>query len=176
LEIVLLVVRLLLAAALYAFVGWAFWLIWQDLRQQARQMDAPSLPAVSLLRTDGAKNGTRDPSHEEVFRFTRAEVTLGRERGCDCRLADKTVSARHARLAYHHGQWWVEDLGSKNGTYLNQERISQAVVVTEGDELRCGQVVLRVSIEGYNGSPAAETETEAGEEEQESRNGSKQDG
>jgi pSer/pThr/pTyr-binding forkhead associated (FHA) protein len=146
LEIVLLVIRLLMAAALYAFVGWAIWLIWKDLRQQAWQMDAPDLPALSLLRTDGVQ--------QAAFRFTRAEVMLGRERGCDCRLLDKTISARHARLAYHHGQWWVEDLGSKNGTYLNQERISQAVVVTEGDELRCGQVVLQVSIEGRAGSPA----------------------
>ncbi len=146
-EIVLLVIRLLMAAALYAFIGWAFWLIWKDLRQQARRMDEPDLPALSLLRKDGAQ--------PEAFRFTRAEVLLGRERGCDCRLSDKTISARHARLAYHHGQWWVEDLGSKNGTYLNQERISQAVVVTEGDELRCGQVVLQVSIEGRLGSPAA---------------------
>ena len=147
-ETVLLVVRLMMAAALYAFVGWAFWLIWKDLRQQARQMDAPDLPALSLLRTDG--------SREEAFHFTRTEVIIGRERGCDCRLEDKTISARHARLAFHHGQWWVEDLGSKNGTYLNQERISQAVVVTAGDELRCGQVVLRVSIEGMAGNPAAD--------------------
>ena len=154
-EIVLLVVRLLMAAALYAFVGWAFWLIWKDLQQQARQMDAPDLPALSLLRTDGAQ--------QEGFRFTRAEVMLGRERGCDCRLLDKTISSRHARLAYHHGQWWVEDLGSKNGTYLNQERIIQAVVVTEGDELRCGQVVLQVSIEGRLGSPAADREDGLGE-------------
>jgi pSer/pThr/pTyr-binding forkhead associated (FHA) protein len=156
LEIVLLVVRLLMAAALYAFVGWAFWLIWKDLRQQARQMEAPDLPALSLLRTD--------KSQEEVFRFTRTEVIIGRERGCDCRLEDKTISARHARLAFHHGQWWVEDLGSKNGTYLNQERISQAVVVTAGDELRCGQVVLRVEIEGKAGSPAVETNVGASEE------------
>ena len=167
-EIALLVVRLLMAAALYAFVGWAFWLIWKDLQQQKRQMDTPELPALSLLRADG--------SQQEAFRFTRAEVMLGRERGCDCRLLDKTISARHARLAYHHGQWWVEDLGSKNGTYLNQERIIQAVVVTEGDELRCGQVVLQVSIEGRMGSPAAEREAGASEEQQESRKGSKQNG
>ena len=155
-EIVLLVARLLMAAALYAFVGWAFWLIWKDLRQQAQQMDAPNLPALSLLRADGLR--------EEAFRFTRAEVMLGRERGCDCHLADKTISARHARLAYHHNQWWVQDLGSKNGTFLNQERITQAVVVTVGDELRCGQVVLQVSIEGSTGSPAVEMNAAAGEE------------
>jgi predicted component of type VI protein secretion system len=147
--------RLLLAAALYAFLGWAFWLIWKDLRGQARQMDAPHLPALSLLRVEGAQ--------EQAFRFTRSEVILGRERGCDCRLVDKTISARHARLAYHHSQWWVEDLGSKNGTYLNHERITQPVVVTAGDELRCGQVALRVAVEGYALSPA-EIEAGTGEE------------
>ena len=140
-----------MAAALFAFLGWAFWLIWKDLRLQAQQMGTTNLPALSLLRIDKAGDGSREPSREQTFRFTRAEVMVGRERGCDCRLPDKTISARHARLAYHHSQWWVEDLGSKNGTYLNQERISQAVVVTEGDELRCGQVVLQVSIEGRAG-------------------------
>ncbi len=155
-EIVLLIVRLLLAAALYAFLGWAAWLIWKSLRQQAGRMDAPGLPALSLVRAGG--------SQQQTFRFTRAEVIVGRERSCDCRLADKTISARHARLAYHHSQWWVEDLGSKNGTFLNQERIIQPVVLTTSDELRCGQVVLKVSIEGLIDEPATKVVTEAGEE------------
>jgi hypothetical protein len=163
-EIALLIVRLLLTAALYAFVGWALWLIWKDLQQQVRQMDAPNLPALSLLRTDRIGDEFRDPSYEEVFRFTRSEVVIGRERGCDCRLVDKTISARHARLTYHHGQWWIEDLGSKNGTYLNQERITQAVVAATDDELRCGQVVLRVSIEGRTGNPDAKMNDGANEE------------
>ncbi len=152
-EIAFLAVRSLLVAALYAFVGGALWLIWKDLRRQARQMDVPGLPALSLLRAGGPEAG----SPREAYRFTRAEVILGRERGCDCRLADKTISARHARLTYHHGQWWVEDLGSKNGTFLNQERVGQAVVLAAGDELRCGQVVLKVEIEGC--TPGAVTES-----------------
>ena len=155
-EIVLLVVRLLMAAALYAFLGWGLWLIWKSLQGQAQRMDAPSLPALSLLRSDGLQEGS--------FHFTRAEVIIGRERGCDCRLADKTISARHARLSYHHGQWWAEDLGSKNGTFLNQERIAQAVVLTAGDELRCGQVVLQVAIEGCASAPDAESNTGLDEE------------
>ena len=155
-EIVLLIVRLLMAAALYAFLGWTFWLIWKSLRQQAGQMDVPSLPVLSLKRVDGLQEG--------IFRFTRAEVIIGRERGCDCRLADKAISARHARLAYRHSQWWVEDLGSKNGTFLNQERVIQPVVLTAGDELRCGQVVLQVAIEGQTDNPAVETIAGAGEE------------
>ena len=155
-EIVLLIVRLLMAVALYAFLGWTFWLIWNSLRQQAGRMDAPSLPALSLKRVDGLPEG--------IFRFTRQEVIIGRERGCDCRLADKAISARHARLAYHHSQWWVEDLGSKNGTFLNQERVIQPVVLTAGDELRCGQVVLQVAIEGHLAEPAEEIDAEAGEE------------
>jgi len=147
--------RLLLAATLYAFLGWAFWLIWQELRQQAKQVASPNLPALSLLRAGDAQ--------ESAVRFTRPEVIIGRERGCDCRLDDKTISARHARLGYHHSQWWVEDLGSKNGTFLNQERVSLPVVLAKGDELRCGQVVWQVTLEGSEDSPADEKNPSLGE-------------
>ncbi len=151
----MLAARLLLAATLYAFLGWAFWLIWQELRQQAQQLTSPNLPALNLLRAGDAR--------ESALRFSRAEVIIGRERGCDCCLDDKTISARHARLAYHHGQWWVEDLGSKNGTFLNLERVSLPVVLAAGDELRCGQVLWQVTMEGSEDNPADEKNPGVGE-------------
>jgi pSer/pThr/pTyr-binding forkhead associated (FHA) protein len=61
-------------------------------------------------------------------------------------LEDSTVSAQHSRLSFRQGHWWVEDLRSTNGTYLNNEPISASLVITNGDEIRCGQVVLTVII------------------------------
>jgi pSer/pThr/pTyr-binding forkhead associated (FHA) protein len=55
-------------------------------------------------------------------------------------LDDPTVSNTHARLSYHHGQWWLEDLRSTNGTFLNDEAVASPLVVTDGDVVRCGQV------------------------------------
>jgi pSer/pThr/pTyr-binding forkhead associated (FHA) protein len=136
---ILLALRLLLAVALYAFLVWALWLMWRDLRQQSRQLAAPAAPPLILtLKNDGA---------ELTYRFTTAEVIIGRDPTCNLRLDEKTLSARHARLSYHHGQWWVEDLHSTNGTLLNAERVSEPVVAAAGDLLRCGAVLFEVNFE-----------------------------
>ncbi|MFU8774027.1 MAG: FHA domain-containing protein, partial [Anaerolineales bacterium] len=54
--------------------------------------------------------------------------------------------AQHARLSFHHNQWWIEDMGSKNGTFLNQQFVATPLVVTSGDELLFGQVRIIVML------------------------------
>jgi pSer/pThr/pTyr-binding forkhead associated (FHA) protein len=137
--VVFLIVRILLALALYAFLGWALFTLWQDLRRQSRMLSASQAPAIVLaLLKEGETHS---------YRFTQTEVMLGRDPACDLNLEDRTISAQHARLSYHHGQWWVEDLGSTNGTFLNQEVVEEPVVLTAGDELRFGQMAFQVQIE-----------------------------
>ena len=79
--------------------------------------------------------------------FSIPEVVIGRSPTCGYIIHNETVSSTHARLAYHHDQWWVEDLRSTNGTFLNDEKITTATVIMNDDDLRCGQVSMRVSIE-----------------------------
>jgi pSer/pThr/pTyr-binding forkhead associated (FHA) protein len=130
--------RILLAAALYAFLGWALWLLWSSLRRQAQKAGLPQFPALTLTRS-GEEGGS--------YRFTRPEVSVGRQPGSDLNLEDGAISARHARLAFHHGQWWAEDLRSRNGTFLNDERLTTALVLATGDELRFGSLAFRVEID-----------------------------
>ena len=126
---VLLILRILLAVLLYAFLGWALYTLWRDIRRQtALQIERQMRPVT--LTFEGL----------EALSFSQPEVIIGRSATCDVTLEDKTVSGRHARLVYHHGQWWLEDLASTNGTFLNGEPISAAVVLTHGDQVRCGQV------------------------------------
>ena len=139
--IVFLILRVFLALALYAFLGWALWQLWRQLRGQTATQGFPSVPMLTLT----LQNGLGLP-----FETTRPEVTIGRQPGCDLRLAQTAISARHARLSYHHGQWWVEDLQSKNGTFLNHVRLEAPLVLTSGDVLRCGEVALDVQIEGID--------------------------
>jgi len=130
----LLLLRIAGTAVLYAFLLVAFWIIWQDLRRQSSQGAAPQAPELVLTLP------------EREYRFTSPVVLIGRDPLCECSLADKTISSRHTRLAYHHKQWWVEDLRSKNGTFLNGMPIQEAMVVTSGDQLRCGQVVIAITM------------------------------
>ena len=132
--------RLILAVALYGFLGWALWTIWQDLQQQGLGAATRKIPAISL------QVWTRiEPSIAR--RFSQPELFIGRDPSCDIPLDDETVSARHAKLSYHHGQWWVEDLNSSNGTLLNREKLTTAAVLTSGDEIECGQARLGIELD-----------------------------
>lgn len=124
--------------ALYGFLAWALLVLWQDMRRQSQLLVVRQPPALTLLYQ--LEDETRS------LRFAKAEVTVGRDPSCDFSVQDKTVSAQHARLSYRQGQWWVEDLQSTNGTYLNDEPVSSPLVVTSGDQVRCGQVILDIAV------------------------------
>jgi DNA-binding winged helix-turn-helix (wHTH) protein len=68
---------------------------------------------------------------------------LGRESEDGICLDSHTVSRRHARISVSEGGAVLEDLGSKNGTFVRGESVTQPVALADGDEIRVGSVVLR---------------------------------
>jgi pSer/pThr/pTyr-binding forkhead associated (FHA) protein len=136
---VVLILRLLLAAALYVFLGLAIWYIWSQLKQTTDRIASGQVPSIRLA--------TEDAGSAAVERtFSRAEVIIGRDPRADIALKDGSASSRHAHLSFHHGQWWVVDLGSKNGTKLNRLPIAGPTVLADGDEIRCGQSRVHVHL------------------------------
>lgn len=70
--------------------------------------------------------------------FTVADgAVMGRDPGCTLRLADPYVSRRHARLRYAQGVWYIQDLGSKGGTFVNGNAVT-ATALRDGDRIRVG--------------------------------------
>ena len=61
-------------------------------------------------------------------------------------MDENTLSARHARLQFRHGHWWLDDLNSRNGTFLNEARVTEGQVVVPGDRLRCGTVIFQIDL------------------------------
>jgi pSer/pThr/pTyr-binding forkhead associated (FHA) protein len=135
--IVVLVIRAILSLALYAFLATALYVIWQDLQMQSELVKASQIPILTITPISGDFS---------VMEFNTPEVVIGRDPLCNCCLVDETVSSRHARLGYHHNQWWLEDLNSTNGTFLNEDRVFTPTVVITGDEIRCGQIVVKILI------------------------------
>ncbi len=136
--IIVLGIRIFMAVALYAFLGWVIVILWRDLQRQSKTVGKRKIPALRL---------TWFAAHQEQVRqYSDPEVIIGRDPASECHLEDETISARHARLSYHHNQWWLEDLNSTNGTFLNLERLDVPAVIVPGDELRCGQVNIQVDI------------------------------
>ncbi len=138
--VLLLGLRILAAVALYAFIGWTLYLLWRSLQQETVFLSSRKVTPLSLLiQTSGESSQT--------LQFSQGNILIGRDPECEVVLEDAASSARHARLSYHHNQWWLEDLQSTNGTKLNNETVQTATIVVNGDTIQCGQTVLLVSIE-----------------------------
>jgi hypothetical protein len=71
-------------------------------------------------------------------------ITIGRSAECDVQLQDTYLSSRHARVANDDGELSVEDLGSTNGTYVNQELVKGRVLIERGDIVQVGGVLFEV--------------------------------
>lgn len=133
----LLALRIALTLLLYGFLGVALYLLGRDLRRN--EMPAVPRPTPALLHWRSAD----DAEHS----FALEPVTgLGRAKDNSLPLEDPFASAHHALVVWREGQWHVEDLGSHNGTYLNEERLNGSRVLVSGDEIRVGDTLLRIEI------------------------------
>lgn len=138
--VLLLGLRILAAVALYAFVGWALYLLWRSLQQETDFLSSRQvIPLNLIIQTSGESSQT--------LHFKQGDILIGRDPECEIMLDDATISAHHARLSYHHNQWWLEDLQSTNGTRLNNETVQTATIVVNGDTIQCGQTVILVNME-----------------------------
>lgn len=81
----------------------------------------------------------------------RNKLLIGRAEECDVRPLSEEVSRRHAAVIVGPADVWVEDLGSRNGTFVNGNRIEAKTKVVDGDMIRVGSLELRVSCQ----TPAA---------------------
>jgi FHA domain/Domain of unknown function (DUF1707) len=73
------------------------------------------------------------------------EAVFGRSRACDRVIAEPTVSRMHTLVRTDGRRWWVADLGSTNGTWLNGQPVLHEVELRPGDELALGEAAFRVA-------------------------------
>ncbi len=133
---------------------WLFFL--RVLRTAWAEMRRPRLSTVEEgLKETRPKAGGPSPLHLKVIEPEKDrgrtydlanELTVGRAAGCGVSIdGDSFASKVHARVFRQDGQFWIEDLGSTNGTYVNAKRIASPVRVRRGDRLQVGQTVLEVA-------------------------------
>ncbi len=73
-------------------------------------------------------------------------VYVGSAKSCSLRLDDKEISPKHARIGYESGEFWIEDLGSSQGTYVNNAQISGRVTVKSGYAINIGKNTTIIGI------------------------------
>jgi DNA-binding winged helix-turn-helix (wHTH) protein len=102
--------------------------------------DAREAPTVDISRP--ASSGPRLVSRRGEWILAEGSTLVGRDRDCAVRLDSVTLSRRHARIVVTRGQTTVEDLSSKNGTYVNGERIHQPTPLKDGDRIEVGSLTV----------------------------------
>ena len=90
-----------------------------------------------LLVVEGDNPGTR-------AELADAPLLIGRGSDAAIKLDDDYVSTRHARVAASGDEWFVEDLGSTNGTYVGPVRITQPTTIGLGVQVRVGKTILEL--------------------------------
>lgn len=86
-----------------------------------------------------------DPAHLAGIEYPLADgMTLGRGGDATIVLEDSFLSTRHATFARRDGEWVVEDLGSTNGTYVNNVKVDRLARLHTGDRVQVGNVILEV--------------------------------
>lgn len=143
----------------YALVVLLYFFVYRAIRSVAVDVSGRKRAATTQARTPAAPSaakasrGGKAPTQVVVHdgagtRSTpvklREEVEIGRGDRCAIRLQDTYVSQVHARLYPKDGAWYVEDLGSTNGTLLNDHRVQSPVEIHAGDVLKVGKTVLEL--------------------------------
>ena len=109
--------------------------------RRARGKSKPSKPRkgipTQVVILEGGNKG-------ESISLEQAPLLIGRGNDAAIRLDDDYVSTRHARIANSGDQWFVEDLGSTNGTYLGQHKVDSPVPLEAGVPVRIGKTVLEL--------------------------------
>jgi pSer/pThr/pTyr-binding forkhead associated (FHA) protein len=104
--------------------------------RQAASSAVPRFPALAI----------NAPERILVSFAPDQPVVIGRARQCSLRLDKPSIAAKHARIGFESGQFWVEDLGSSTGTFVDKQQVSGRVVVSVGQRITLGEDVTVVGI------------------------------
>ena len=153
-ELTLFLIRVAFLAILWIFVLSAISVIRSDMFGARVPETARGAAPAPARRTKGKNKPRRGaPTHLVVVDGenpgTRAELAdapllIGRGSDAAIKLDDDYVSTRHARIAASGDDWFVEDLGSTNGTYVGPVRITQPTTIGLGVQVRVGKTILEL--------------------------------
>lgn len=140
----------------YGLFALLFLFIWRSMRWVVRGLTVE--PSARAGRTRGGKGEATAPALPEgptslvVYadgtkpRTVKlaASMVIGRSPECELLVDDTYASQQHARIFGKNGSWYVEDLGSTNGTYVNDQKLAAPAMIQPGDRIRVGTTVLEL--------------------------------
>jgi pSer/pThr/pTyr-binding forkhead associated (FHA) protein len=134
----LLFLRFFEAFLLYVFLIVIFYYLWKFFSQSTPKQ----LGSTNSIITFGILDSEAKIHHLKEFKIET--IKIGRGSQCDLILNDPSVSGRHATISYTDEQWWIEDEGSRNGTYLNNNKLTNPTILVNEDMIRFGDERIKI--------------------------------
>ena len=160
-EPVLMLLKFCLVAVLYLFFFRVLRAVWGELNPPRAVERAPAgdggfnAPAAAAPPNLSKRQAKRVPTQLTVLEPAdqrgriyplASEMTMGRAGGCQVAIPDDTFASQiHARVFSRDGQFFVEDLGSTNGTFLNSSKVGGPQVLKRGDKLKVGGTLMELA-------------------------------
>jgi pSer/pThr/pTyr-binding forkhead associated (FHA) protein len=141
----LFILRLLLVVLLYLFLMQVVISITRDLRKSAisaATATGRAQPVVGhLVVVDSGPSNILPGTRFDLA----SQTNIGRGPTNTIQIPDSFISAENSRLWYHNGTWYVQDMGSVNGTYVNNQPAVEALPARVGDILRVGYIQFKLT-------------------------------
>lgn len=143
-----------LSALKYGLLALLFLFVWRSMRWAVRGLNVDRSAPAPRGKVGGKSVPESPPpttlvvyppdgERPRTFKMA-ASMTVGRAAECEVKLEDTYVSQQHARVFGRSSSWYVEDLGSTNGTFVNDQKLAAPALVQPGDRIRIGTTVLEL--------------------------------
>ena len=127
---------------LYVIIYYALKIMYKDVKNGGKKRRPPVTKGNYGLEIINSGNG-KDLKDESIIPI-RSDLTIGRKDDNSIVLADQHVSGNHAKIIVRNDSLFIEDLNSTNGTYLNGNKISGKMKLTNKDEIKIGTSVFKI--------------------------------
>ncbi len=133
---------------IYLFIFSVIGLIYMDIKKMGKKErsktesdDSVKGDICAVLKTVKGRYAT-EAKMKARYRINHTGVIVGRGPDCDIRINHMFLSMEHFQVWYDEGQWYIGDMGSKNGTYLNGSKLKKVKKLEDGDEISFGELTF----------------------------------
>lgn len=124
---------------IYLFIFAVMRLIYMDVKKMSRfENDTVNVSQTPNASLKPVKSKIQLTSSLKRRYPIYGEAVIGRNKNCDIVINEKFVSGEHLRIWFDDGEWYLEDLGSRNGTFVNEQRIRHVVLLDPEDVISVG--------------------------------------
>ncbi len=145
LPVFLLILRLLFIVLLYLFLMQVVIAITRDLKKTAKTEDTPNRINTVLGHLVVVDSGPSIVVQPGTRFDLAAQTNIGRGPTNTIQIADNFISSEHTRLSFRKGIWYVQDAGSVNGTFVNNQPAREAIPANLGDIIQVGYIQFKLT-------------------------------